>query len=440
MTAEKPTTAQSPRSTAVSATARNIADPMRRKRLGAWYTPPGLVQAVVAEVTRPGARSVLDPACGDGRFLAATGLPVQVGVDVDEHAALDHGTLIRDDALTREWGSEQFDAVVGNPPFLNQMATATRRHGPSRFGGGPYAGSAAEFLALAVHLTRPGGRVGMVLPQSLLTARDAAPIRRFVDDRASLRWMWWSHDAVFDAQVRVWAGVWDVHGPDQPAVQPEARAVRRSFGASFAALDTMEMPHTWAGLLAAPGTVAPGGHPAQGASGADGSGTASAGTLGDLAAFTVGFRDQYYGLIPAVGDHAAGPKLITSGLIEPGRVLWGQRPARFAKQRFAAPRVDLSRVDPKVAAWVHRQLRPKVIIANQTATIEAAVDETGQWVAAVPVIAAIPHVAADLERVFHVLGRPTATEWVRYHAAGSGLSSRVVRLSPALLASIPLTP
>ncbi|MEY2524389.1 MAG: hypothetical protein QOJ66_2954, partial [Ilumatobacteraceae bacterium] len=37
-----------------------------------------------------------------------------------------------------------------------------------------------------------------------------------------------------------------------------------------------------------------------------------------------------------------------------------------------------------------------------------------------------------------VLHTDAATEWVRYHAAGSGLSATSVRLTARLLASIPL--
>jgi hypothetical protein len=40
--------------------------------------------------------------------------------------------------------------------------------------------------------------------------------------------------------------------------------------------------------------------------------------------------------------------------------------------------------------------------------------------------------------VFRVLSSPAASAWVRHHAAGSGLSATSLRLSPALLASIPL--
>ena len=134
------------------------------------------------EAVFEGAVSVLDPACGDGRFLLATGLPRQTGVDIDPTTG-----FIHDDALRRDWGEERFDVVVGNPPFLNQLSTLTSRGGRSRFGGGPYADAAAEFLALAIGLARPGGRVGLVLPQSLLATRDAAAIRAAVDDAAALR-------------------------------------------------------------------------------------------------------------------------------------------------------------------------------------------------------------------------------------------------------------
>lgn len=376
-----------------------------RKQLGAWYTPPALVDAIISEAVFDGAVSVLDPACGDGRFLQASGLPAQTGVDLDPATNFLHA-----DALARDWGDAQFDVVVGNPPFLNQLATATTRGGKSRFGGGPYADAAAEFLALAIRLCRPGGRVGLVLPQSLLSTRDASTIREAVDSAAALRWMWWSNTQMFDASVRVWAGVWEVGG--------EQGKVRRAYGPSFTPLPPRPRPTTWAALLT---NAAPPAH--------DGP------VLGDIATFSVDFREQYYGLVGAVGDDLAGPPLITSGLIEPGRCLWGERPVRFAKQRFAAPRVAVDRLTPRLQRWATSRLVPKILIANQTKVIEAVHDPRGEWLPSVPVITCV---ADDRERVVRVLASPAATQWVHHHAAGSGLGAGTVRLNPALLAGIPL--
>lgn len=380
-------------------------EPTRRKLLGAWYTPPSLVDAVVGEAVFPGARSVLDPACGDGRFLRATGLPEQHGLDIDPDTPFEHG-----DALSRDWGGQRFDVVVGNPPYLNQLSRHTSRGGSSRFGGGPYADAAAEFLALAVRLVRPGGRVGLVLPQSLMSARDAAGIREQVDAAAALRWMWWSDHQVFDAHVRVWAGVWEVGGEPGP--------VRRCHGERFEPLASMPMPATWAGLLT-------GGSPPQ----HDGP------TLADIATFSADFRDQYYGLVGAVGDDVDGPPLVTSGLIDPGVCHWGSRPVRFAKQRYASPRVAVQMLSPALQRWAAQRLVPKLLIANQTRVIEAVHDIDGRWLPCVPVITCT---TPEPDRVMATLASTAANEWVHHHAAGSGLGAGSVRLNPRLLGSIPL--
>ncbi|MGZ4680451.1 MAG: N-6 DNA methylase [Ilumatobacteraceae bacterium] len=379
----------------------------QRKLLGAWYTPPRLVDAVVAEVRREfEPRTVLDPACGDGRFLTPFAATSTVtGVDIDPTTTWTTG-----DSLAIDWADQRFDAVVGNPPFLNQLASSTSRNGRSKFGGGPYADSAAEFLALAVRLTRPGGRVGLVLPLSLLSTRDAAAIRDDVARRASLRWMWWSPTHMFDANVRVWAGVWEVGG-----IQGE---VWRDFGPDFVARPPVAMPARWAGLIADTDAAAHDGP-----------------VLGDIAAFTADFRDQYYGLVGAVSDSTDGAPLITSGLIEPNECWWGRRTVRFAKQQYAAPRVDLASLSPALRQWADRRLVPKILVANQTRRIEAVIDREGKWLPSVPVITCTTDRLDDVAAVLH---SDDATDWVRYHAAGSGLSATSVRLTARLLASIPL--
>jgi len=388
-------------------------------------------------------RSVLDPACGDGAFLLgarrALGDGVRlVGCDVDADAVaaararVPDASIVHGDALARDWDGARFDLIVGNPPFLGQMSADTTRGGRSPWGGGPYADAAAEFLALAVRLARPdGGRVALVLPQSLLGARDAGPIRDDVDERGALVHAWWSRSEEFDASVRTCALVIDLGGGPGP--------VARSFGRAFEWRPPVPAPRgRWPQVLVEDVDGVGDGDPAHADHAVDAGGRPR--TLGDIAAFTVAFRDQYYAWAAAVADEGEGAPLVTSGLIEPGRCGWGERPVRFARRTFAAPRIDLDALPPRIERWSRARLVPKVLVANQTRRIEAVVDREGAWLPGVPVISATPHDGGDaaLDRLCDALTSPAAFRWVRARATGTGLAATSVRLSPALLASIPL--
>ena len=410
-----------------------------RKRLGAWYTPPLLLDRVldgVLDGLAPAATTttrVLDPACGDGRFLVAIGdrlrragrLVELTGCDIDAAAlgsvADPSIRLIHADALTHDWGQETFDIVVGNPPFLSQMAAVTTRGGSSRHGGGPYAGAAVEFLALAVRLADPdGGRVGLVLPQSVLGARDAAPVRARVAELADLTWSWWEPgQRHFDAAVNVC-----LLGLQRPANDSSTSTTTPS----------TTTRSTWTSVIT----------DRIGVPAVDFGSLATAGILGDRADLNANFRDEYYALVPAVSDDADGPPLITSGLIDPARCHWGDRTVRFAKRDFANPRVDLSKLEGRFAAWAQRKLVPKVLIANQTRIIEAVVDPDGSWLPGVPVTTATPTghavddgAGASTWAIAAVLTSPTASIAAWQHCAGTGLSTTSIRIGPATLASLP---
>jgi hypothetical protein len=407
-----------------------------RKSLGAWYTPVDLVDVVTANVLRdfgeltaarewPPSRPVrvLDPACGDGRLLEA----VRVGLHLDGHAVeatgcdvdadalagIDHPSVrtIHADALTFDWGDERFDIVIGNPPFLSQMAAATTRGGSSRHGGGPYANAAAEFLALAVRLADANGSViGLILPQSILAARDAGPVRDDVDRSADHTWSWWQRDQrrLFDAAVNVVA-----LGFRRPA---SGRA--EPFGWTKVVTSTLGIPAV---------------DPAR---------IRTDGTLADRADLNVNFRDEYYALVGAVSDDADGPIFVTSGLIDPGRSMWGERPVRFAKQTFRHPRVDRSKLDGRFADWAERKLVPKVLVANQTSLVEAVADVEGAWLPGVPITAVTPRPddptpTRTVRQIEAVLTSPIASAWCWHVGGGTGMSSTAVRVSPAILGSVP---
>ena len=99
--------------------------------------------------------------------------------------------------------------MIGNPPFQSQLATPTARDAVRaaaarrRFGGvaAPYADSATLFLVLGCELAAPGGRVAMIQPESVLSARDAGPARRALRERAALVGLWWAGEPVFDCST-----------------------------------------------------------------------------------------------------------------------------------------------------------------------------------------------------------------------------------------------
>ncbi|HKE75445.1 MAG TPA: N-6 DNA methylase [Acidimicrobiales bacterium] len=431
----------------------------RRRAQGLHVTPRWLAARLVDRVlTGAGVRgaSVCDPACGGGAFLVAAAERLhRAGVDrrevVRRHlwgADIDPVGLAAAEAALALWAGEApppgrlvvgdplaagralwpdapragFAAVVGNPPFQGQLGRATARSGPERaalrdrFGDAvrAYTDTAWLFLLLGCDLARPGGRVALVQPQSLVAARDAAAVRAAVDRRADLRELWVDEGRVFAASVRVCAPV----------------LVLRDGDGSGAGADRWR--DLWADALGLPALPPPG-----------------VGVLGDLAEVVSGFRDEYYGLAGVVRERAPGDTaataapLVTSGALGWARCGWGDAPVRYGKRAWRAPVVDLARLaagDGTAAArrWVERTRAPKLVVANQTRVIEAAVDPDGAWVPSVPALAVVPRDPGDLWRLAAAVLAPAATAWLARRAAGTALTRRGLRVAAPDLAVLPL--
>lgn len=404
-----------------------------RTRRGAWYTPRWLADELVTRAvdpTNPG--SVLDPSCGGGVFLlatadalAATRSPRRTvealrGIDLDPlavevtEAALWWWSARRGeptvagprlqvaDALLADWPRSA--AVVGNPPFLGQLrqATATtsvrRAALRDRFGDAlrPYTDEAWLFLLAAVRSVAPGGRVALLQPQSLIASRDAAVVRREIDDLATLRSVWIDPGGAFDAAVDTCAPVLERGAPGS---NDWSRALADAVGVPTATLESDRR-------------------------------------LGDVASVSAGFRDEYYGLVGCVHDGGDGPRLVTSGLIDPLRVL--QRPVRFAKARWDEPRLEVAAVEGRAREWITRQLAPKLMVATQTRILEGAVDPEGSMVAGVPSIVVRPHDPADLWPLAAALHAPSVSAWLVRRTIGTGLGKDSCRPTAGLVAELPL--
>ena len=80
---------------------------------------------------------------------------------------------------------------------------------------------------------------------------------------------------------------------------------------------------------------------------------------------------------------------------------------------------------------------PKVLLATQTAVLEAAVDEQGTWVPSVPVVSVEPRTPGDLWPIGAVLCSPVTSAWAAATYLGAGLGAATIKLSAAQTLTIP---
>jgi adenine-specific DNA-methyltransferase len=99
-----------------------------QKKASAYYTPDPIVSSLVSWAIRSQRDRLLDPACGDGRFIAAHANAV--GIEQDPEATR---TAIQRApwALVHEgdffaWAgetTERFECASGNPPFIRYQSS-----------------------------------------------------------------------------------------------------------------------------------------------------------------------------------------------------------------------------------------------------------------------------------------------------------------------------
>ena len=219
-----------------------------RGQEGQFFTPQPAVNLLVDIVNpRPGEK-IIDPACGAGGFLSAAARalisegmsPADAsgavhGIDKDEQLAQLAGTRLAFLAFRHSnvrcadslgWrngnGHEtslkglegQFDVVLTNPPFGSRIVAASPdvlasfdlgHKWKSRGGEPPEMMPELQksvppqvlFIERCLSLVRPGGRVGMVVPESLISGRNYRHVVAWLRNRAELRAVLGMPEALF---------------------------------------------------------------------------------------------------------------------------------------------------------------------------------------------------------------------------------------------------
>jgi adenine-specific DNA-methyltransferase len=179
-----------------------------RKRLGAFYTPKCVADPIVEWAIRRPTDTVMDPSYGGCVFLetaierlkrlASPNPKAQLfGTDIDPKAtsflpasshtggATDHFPTADFLAVKPSDFPAPFDCIVGNPPYvrhhqLSSASVAAARRATPECELPATASYWAYFIVHSLKFLRRGGRLGLVLPGSFLSANYAIHVRNHI--------------------------------------------------------------------------------------------------------------------------------------------------------------------------------------------------------------------------------------------------------------------
>lgn len=175
-----------------------IALESKQKLRGGYYTPNDLAAFLTRWVAPTKGSRVLEPSCGDGAFfptLEGTEASVTAFELAPEEAAkaaargLPDCTVYNRDFLgwALESRSGQFDAVVGNPPFVRyQYLPAAFQTNAERVFARlgckftKHTNAWVPFILASMELLRPGGRLAMVVPSEIVHVMHAQSLRTYL--------------------------------------------------------------------------------------------------------------------------------------------------------------------------------------------------------------------------------------------------------------------
>jgi adenine-specific DNA-methyltransferase len=223
-----------------------------QKLRGGFYTEPTLAAFLVRWISGIRPKSLLEPSCGDGAFLDAierVTIPTLKKItacelDRKEAAKAAARTNLKPQILNRDFlrwylfharNNEEFDAVVGNPPFIRyqylpneQQLLAEKIFEQLRLPFTKHTNAWVPFVLASVRLLRPGGRLAMVIPSEIFHIPHAQSLRRYLAERCS-------HVLILDPQ-EIWFGE-TLQGTTLLLAQKKNSADERSNGVAIIGAD-----------------------------------------------------------------------------------------------------------------------------------------------------------------------------------------------------------
>lgn len=190
-----------------------IENESEQKLRGGYYTPEDLATYIAKWVSKNSPKNILEPSCGDGIFVKAFH-----NIDYTENLCF-HGFELFDSEVEKArkkasqfkikatikcadfldhaielmaTGKAEYDAVVGNPPFIRYQYLPQKAQEKSEIifkneylKFTKHTNAWVPFVIASIKTLRPGGRLGMILPSEIIHVMHAQSLRTYLGQQCS---------------------------------------------------------------------------------------------------------------------------------------------------------------------------------------------------------------------------------------------------------------
>jgi hypothetical protein len=337
-----------------------------------------------------------------------------------------------------------FDAVIGNPPYVDSEWMTTHRLSTRQYCTPRYRAASGNwdmfcvFCEKAISLCRRGGFSGFIVPNKLGSAGYAAGARGVLAVTNRLeRIRDYSRVAVFPVAVYpiVYVAVAGRRARDGDTVEYER--MRQTPGGAVEVAEVRQLPYAqyfadpaepWAIFGHFGGSAVlekMKSHPP----------LQSLATV--LGAATVSEAYQLQPLISqSRGKSPRAARVVNSGTIDRYHLLWKRKPLRYLRRSYERPVIlarHLKELPPKRR---EQTLTPKVIVAGMTKRLECAADLKGRILAAKSTSIVLS--SRDLRYLLGVLNSAAMAFYYRSIFGGNQLQGGYLRIGPPQLRALPV--
>ena len=332
-----------------------------------------------------------------------------------------------------------FDAIVGNPPYVDsewmtQHWPLTRTYCSQRY----IAASGnwdmfCVFVERSIALCKDNGIASLILPNKLGSASYACGARQVIAGQSLLSVRDYSDVSVFPVSVYPIIYVVEKATPREDAIVCYERMETKQTGEIIAG----ESKGLKFGSYFVPPEL-----PWRIFSNVDDKNPsdrirAENPALGNIAtvvgAATV---SEAYEIAKLIDDGGDGIRMVNSGTIDPYSLLWGQKQFRYIKRSYLHPTISAQNAKKLPIKRLRQAKAPKIVVAGMTKRLECALDSEGLYLAGKST--SLIFWAGDLRYLIAILNSALVNFFYNTQYGGDKLQGGYLRIGPPQLKQVPI--